>query len=34
MCGLAGNLIAVPLTALWVMPCALAAFVLLPFGWE
>lgn len=34
MYGLAANLIAVPLTALWVMPCALAAFVLLPFGWE
>ena len=34
MYGLAANLIAVPLTALWVMPCALAAFVLLPLGWE
>lgn len=34
MYGLAGNLLAVPLTALWVMPCALAAFLLLPFGWE
>ena len=29
MCGLAANLIAVPLTALWVMPFALAAFILL-----
>ncbi len=34
MYGLAANLLAVPLTALWVMPWALAAFVLLPFGWE
>ncbi len=34
MYGLAANLLAVPLTALWVMPCALAAFLLLPFGWE
>lgn len=34
MYGLAANLLAVPLTALWVMPWALAAFLLLPFGWE
>jgi competence protein ComEC len=34
MYGLAANLFAVPLTALWVMPWALAAFLLLPLGWE
>jgi len=34
MYGLAANLLAVPLTALFVMPCALAAYVLLPFGLE
>jgi competence protein ComEC len=34
MYGLAANLIAVPLTALWVMPWALVAFLLLPFGLE
>lgn len=32
--GLAGNLIAVPLTALWIMPWAIGAFLLLPFGLE
>ncbi len=32
--GLAANLIAVPLTALWVMPFALAAYVLMPLGLE
>ena len=32
--GLAANLLAVPLTALFVMPCALAAYLLLPFGLE
>lgn len=32
--GLAANLIAVPLTALWIMPWAIAAFLLLPFGAE
>jgi competence protein ComEC len=26
------NFVAVPLTALWVMPCAIAAFILMPFG--
>ncbi|MFQ5775042.1 MAG: ComEC/Rec2 family competence protein [Kiloniellaceae bacterium] len=31
---LAANLLAVPLTALWIMPWALAAFCLLPFGAE
>ena len=30
--GLAANLIAVPLTAVWVMPACLAVYVLLPFG--
>ncbi|MHC8509608.1 MAG: ComEC/Rec2 family competence protein [Rhodospirillales bacterium] len=32
--GLAANLIAVPVTALWVMPSALAAFAAMPFGLE
>lgn len=32
--GLAANLIAVPLTGLWIMPCALVAFLLMPFGLE
>lgn len=32
--GVAANLIAVPLTALWVMPWAVAAFVLMPLGLE
>ena len=32
--GLAANLIAVPLTALWVMPWAMAAFLLMLFGFE
>ncbi|MFQ5955066.1 MAG: ComEC/Rec2 family competence protein, partial [Kiloniellales bacterium] len=30
--GLAANLVAVPLTALWIMPWALAAFCLMPIG--
>ncbi len=32
--GVVTNLIAVPVTALWVMPWALAAFVLMPLGLE
>lgn len=32
--GLVGNLVAVPLTALWVMPWAVVAFMLMPFGLE
>ena len=32
--GLAANMIAVPLMALWIMPMALLTFVLLPFGAE
>lgn len=32
--GLAANLIAVPVTALWIMPWAIAAVLLLPFGAE
>lgn len=32
--GLAANLIAVPITALWVMPWAVVAFVLMPLGLE
>ena len=30
--GVVANLFAVPLTALWVMPLAIAAFILMPFG--
>jgi len=32
--GLLANLVAVPLTALWIMPCGIVAFLLMPFGWE
>lgn len=32
--GLAANLLAVPVTALWVMPWAVMAFLLMPFGIE
>jgi competence protein ComEC len=32
--GLAANVVAVPLTALWIMPWALLAFALMPFGAE
>jgi competence protein ComEC len=32
--GLVANLIAVPLTATWVMPCAVLVFLLMPFGLE
>ena len=32
--GLAANMAAVPLTALWTMPWAIAAFALMPFGAE
>lgn len=32
--GLAANMAAVPLTALWIMPWAVIAFVLMPFGGE
>ncbi len=32
--GLAANMIAVPLTGLWIMPWALMAFILMPFGLE
>jgi competence protein ComEC len=32
--GLAANLIAIPLTSIWVMPWALVAFLLMPFGLE
>lgn len=32
--GLAANLLAVPITALWVMPWAVVAFVLMPLGLE
>lgn len=32
--GLVANMVAVPLMGLWIMPCAIAAFVLMPFGLE
>jgi competence protein ComEC len=32
--GVAANLLAVPLTSVWVMPWAVAAVMLMPFGWE
>jgi competence protein ComEC len=32
--GLAANIIAVPVTGLWIMPWALVAFLLMPFGLE
>jgi competence protein ComEC len=32
--GLAANLVAVPITALWIMPWATVAYVLMPFGLE
>lgn len=32
--GLLANLVAVPLTALWIMPCGVIALLLMPFGWE
>ena len=32
--GLAANLIAVPITALWIMPWAVISFLLMPFGLE
>lgn len=32
--GLVANLVAVPLTAFWIMPSGLIAYALMPFGWE
>ena len=32
--GIAANLVAVPVTALWIMPWGTAAYVLMPFGLE
>jgi competence protein ComEC len=32
--GLAANLVAIPLTSVWIMPWALVAFALMPFGLE
>ena len=32
--GLLGNMLAVPLTGIWVMPWAIVAFLLMPFGLE
>lgn len=34
MYSLLANLLAVPLTGAWIMPCAVAAFALMPFGLE
>lgn len=31
---LLANMLAVPLTGIWIMPCAVAAFALMPFGLE
>ena len=32
--GVVANLLAVPVTGLWIMPCAILAFLLMPFGLE
>lgn len=32
--GFLANIIAVPLTALWIMPCGLLVLLLMPFGWH
>ena len=32
--GIVANLLAVPVTGLWIMPCAIVAFLLMPFGLE
>lgn len=32
--GLVANMIAVPITAMWIMPCGLAALLAMPFGFE
>jgi len=32
--GVVANMIAVPLTSLWVMPAGLVAYLLMPLGWE
>ncbi len=32
--GLIGNLLAMPLVSAWIMPCAVLAFVLMPFGMD
>ena len=32
--GVVANIIAVPITGLWIMPCAIVAFLLMPFGLE
>ncbi len=32
--GIVANLLAVPITALWIMPCALVSLLLMPFGLE
>jgi competence protein ComEC len=31
---LAANLVAVPVTAMWIMPAGVVSFLLMPFGWE
>ena len=32
--GVVANILAVPITGLWIMPCAVVAFLLMPFGLE
>ena len=32
--GIVANVLAVPITGLWIMPCAIVAFLLMPFGLE
>ncbi len=32
--GFAANMLAIPMTSFWVMPCILAAYILAPFGWD
>ena len=34
MWGIAANMVAVPVTGFWIMPCAMIAMLLMPFGWE
>lgn len=32
--GVLSNMIAIPVTSVWVMPCSLIAYALMPLGWE
>ncbi len=34
LCGIAANMLMLPLASAWIMPCAVAAFLLMPFGAE